>query len=258
MPTPSTKIPPTPLAYALRQLGQRETGPNQGPVVQRAIGLWTYEEPGPWAKWCAGFASTALVAGGAENALTLGSLSAERLHERMRDYWVDDEPQPGDLGWIRRADGGWHVFFFASVWAADRLTWIKSVEGNASDAVSSNTYCWSLLGGKRLGHARPRLIGSCGALPPASGTWAPCSFSPGHPTPCAPATEAAPRDAPPLIRPTRGQDRALRFLRLEAGLSVDACAARFGLPARSWMDLELGVLGLSAETFARVCRGLAG
>lgn len=249
----------THLTWALRQLGQHEQGgANMGAVVERSIALWSDAPAGPWALWCAGFASTALVAGGCEGALDIGTLGAERLHERMRPFWVVDEPPaPGDVVWFRRGLGGWHVGLVAEVLGGYPLLQVRTVEGNAGDAVSSRTYAWREA--RIIGHARPRLLGPCGALPAASGPpTAPCELPAGHPGACALGRPADVDSAPRLLPPQHPrQGRALRVLREQVRLQRGDAARRVGLGEPDWASLEAGVLGLAPETFASVCRGIA-
>jgi hypothetical protein len=210
--------------------------------------------------WCSAAASTWLVAGGAENALELGTMRAEELHERMFAYWLPDgdDPAPGDVVFLSRDRGrAWHCGLVETFTPDDRLPLLTTIEGNAGNAVTRRTYATRAAGIR--GYARPKLIGPCGALPPASGTWAPCSLDAGHSLVCVLGRDFRPENAPRLVAPVHPQQgRALKFLRLEAGLAVDACAARFGLTPGAWFDLEHGILGLAAADFARVCRGLAG
>lgn len=248
---------PTPLRWALAQLGQHERGgPNCGEVVERAIALWTDAPAGAWALWCAGFVSTALVAGGCENALDLGTLGAERLHERMRPYWVDEAPMPGDVIWFRRGVGGWHVGLVAEVLGGHPLLQVRTVEGNSNDAVSSRTYAWREA--RIIGHARPRLLGPCGALPADCGApAAPCGLPAGHPGECDLNQPAGIDSAPRLLPPQHPrQGRALRVLREQVRLQRPDAARRFGLAEPDWAALESGSLGLAPDAFASVCRGL--
>lgn len=257
-------IAPTPLRWALAQLGQHEVGgPNCGPVVERSIAMWTDEPAGPEMLWCAAFVSTSLVAGGAERALSCGSLSAERLHERMRDYWIDEEPRAGDVLWFRREGNRWHVGLVSGTAGAFPHLQVQTVEGNASDAVSARTYAWrEAKAAKVIGHARPRLAGYiCGSLPPESSVrlMRPCPAAPGHSGDCYAPCPSTAIDQPRVVGPSaiqRRQGPALRALRTQLGLELQAAAQRFGLRASEWHGLEQGHLSLPEDEFARVCRGL--
>ena len=250
---------PTPIRWALEQLGEHEQGgPNCGPVVARAIGPWTQAPPGPGMLWCAAFVSTALLAGGAERALELGTLSAERLRDHMADYLIDADPQPGDVVWFPRAGNRWHVGLVAEVAGGGPLLQIVTVEGNANDAVSSRTYAWREV--RRLGHARPRLVGSCGALPPMSAdALTRCRQPAGHAGLCDTPRLADLTSQPVLLGPSGArsrQGRALQVLRTQRRLDIQGAARRFCLSPAEWHGLETGAFTLPDEEFARVCRGL--
>lgn len=250
----------TPLGWARAQLGQREQGgPNRGPIVARCMQLWTDAEPGDRSLWCAYFASTALVHGGAEQALAVGSSSAETLHDRMRPWWVDEMPQAGDVAWFPRAGNRWHVGLVSDVRGEGPELEVTTVEGNAQNAVLERVYKWAVTSIKGL--ARPRLLGICGAFPPAcAGAMRPCRQPAGHLGNCDSFALAGIEDAPRLQLPGVGdprQARALRVLREQGGMDVQRAADRFGLSVSDWLSLERGACALSAEEFARVCRGLS-
>lgn len=251
---------PSHLTWARAHLGQHEQGgANQGPIVERSIALWTGREAGAWAAWCAGFVSTALVAGGAERALELGTLGAEQLHTNMRPYWLqpDELPQAGDVVWMRRSGGsGWHVGLVADTFGAPDLAQIRTIEGNADNAVRSKVYAGREAG--VIGYARPRALGACGALPPQCGRpMQPCVQPAWHegacdaPRPLAPDLALGMRAAP-VGHPKQG--RALSFLR--AGRPIEDIARAFGTTPECWTLLERGALWVTPETFARLCRGL--
>lgn len=137
------------LQVALPMEGQAEVGENEGPIVQWSIGPWTHREPGPWAKWCAGFASTCLL----EALATaqddhqaewekIGSLSCDTLWARLtaRGWtWRNSagEPaEPGDLVFFGASTDLNHV---GLVLALEGRT-LRTIEGNAGDRVRRRSY----------------------------------------------------------------------------------------------------------------------
>lgn len=170
------------LAAALALVGEHEVGgQNQGPIVEFSIGYWVKEEPGEWALWCAGFASTMYLIAEAVLALRarlsreperaeleaalgrpspwreIGSLQCSTLWERANErkwtsLYPDAAAQPGDLVFFRgreEPDTLKHV----GLVVGQKGRYLLTVEGNAGDAVRRRTYDLSF---ERLyGLARP-------------------------------------------------------------------------------------------------------
>jgi hypothetical protein len=153
------------LAVAGALVGEAEIGgENCGPIVEFSIGYWTAAEPGRWSRWCAGFVSTCFLVADAvalqrgllgraptmlevnaalrqrSRMSALGSLSVDTLWARCAALrWTSQDlkqAQPGDLVFFGPEGDLNHVGLVVGL--ADGT--IKTVEGNAGNAVRRRTY----------------------------------------------------------------------------------------------------------------------
>lgn len=140
------------ISIAKSHLGQHEQGgQNMGPIVDWSIQHYTTEVAGPWAAWCAGFASTCYLLGGYTPMKDLGSLSCDALWTNLDRRWIQflamDKydassgsllPTTGDLIFFRpinrqefKVNGLCHVGLVQAV-ASNIITVIS---GNEQDSV---------------------------------------------------------------------------------------------------------------------------
>lgn len=129
------------LAVAQALVGLAEEGNNEGPLVEWALAPWTRREPGPWARWCAAFASTCyVVAGAPHDWQRLGSTSCDALWGRCVLWSFRDlrQVQPGDLVFFGAEGDLMHVGLVVALEAGGRQ--LRTIEGNAGNEVRVRTY----------------------------------------------------------------------------------------------------------------------
>lgn len=129
-------------------LGEKETAPNQGPIVDWAIHNWTnkaVDESG-WAKWCAGAVCTAYLEAGSSIIKSIGSLSVNTLFNRLSKLnlcyanQLARNIEQGDLVFFRKSNSAEttlvHVGLVYSIGKTDILV----IEGNSHNSVRINSY----------------------------------------------------------------------------------------------------------------------
>lgn len=128
------------------RLGQHESAPNQGPIVEWACRRWVSDEF--WAKhypagkmaWCAGAVSSALSEAGVP-MVGIGSVSCDALLRHMRsrgwDVWTpkDRLPSAGDVVFLGLPQDLRHVGLVVAV----EKPILLYVSGNAGNAVRERT-----------------------------------------------------------------------------------------------------------------------
>lgn len=101
-------------------LGQKETGHNNGPVVEWAMAPFSKVKPDEtgWAEWCAAAVCTSYLEAGSEMIKKVASTNANTLYERIRKFYpknitcfIDEKypPQKGDLIFFAQNGKMYHV-----------------------------------------------------------------------------------------------------------------------------------------------------
>lgn len=132
----------------LKHLGQRETAPNQGYVVEWAIDPWTKRKPDAtaWASWCAGAVCTSYLEAESEQIKIVGSLSVRTLFLRLkklgqvtlRSHMTQINPQRGDLVFFGNAEADLHHVGLVDAYSAARSL-LYTLEGNHNNAVAKTS-----------------------------------------------------------------------------------------------------------------------
>lgn len=127
-------------------LGEKETAPNQGPIVDWAIHNWTNKaaDESGWAKWCAGAVCTAYLEAGSSLIKDIGSLSVNILYKRLFKLnlcyanQLERTIEQGDLVFFKNSTENKlvHVGLVYSINKTDILV----LEGNSHNSVKINSY----------------------------------------------------------------------------------------------------------------------
>lgn len=142
MPPIDESLPERAYYKLLKHLGEKETLPNRGPVVNWAIRPWTKKQTGEWASWCAGAVCTAYLEAGSEQIKKIGSLSVQSLFDQLnqrgeayiysKQYFNHRILCKGDLIFFGTGNHLHHVGLINS--ASEDCIW--TLEGNHNNQVS--------------------------------------------------------------------------------------------------------------------------
>lgn len=132
----------------LKHLGQKETAPNQGYVVEWAVSSWTKKKPDAtgWASWCAGAVCTSFLEAESEQIKVVGSLSVRTLFARLkklgqvtlRSQMTQVNPKRGELVFFGKGESELHHVGLVDAYSGARSL-LYTLEGNHNNSVSQNS-----------------------------------------------------------------------------------------------------------------------
>lgn len=152
MPPIDESLPERAYYKLLQHMGEKETLPNRGPVVEWAISRFTKRKAGSWSSWCAGAVCTSYLEAGSEQMKELGSLSVQTLYDRMKKMGLlylseenvlpKESPRLGDLVFFGEKENLHHVALFCEIHhttdADQRIlkTYVSTLDGNHNNQVA--------------------------------------------------------------------------------------------------------------------------